>query len=129
MKAFLRNQGPLVIWLVIIFWLSSIRHVPRQPWIPHLDKIVHATIFLVLCWFAHRAFRFQDRMPGLRQHALIAAFLLTVAYGYIDEFHQRFVPGRSYDLADFAADSTGALIYVGLYRVIAERQPQPPGAR
>ena len=38
------------------------------------------------------------------------AIAITVGHGMGDEFHQWFVPGRSADLRDLAADGAGALL-------------------
>ena len=44
------------------------------------------------------------------------ALLAASAYGATDEFHQLFVPGRSCDVFDWLADTTGAALAVGLYQ-------------
>ena len=36
--------------------------------------------------------------------------LAAALYGGLDEIHQQFVPGRSVELSDFAADCIGALV-------------------
>ena len=48
---------------------------------------------------------------------MIFALLLTCVYAYLDEFHQRFVPGRSYDLYDLLADVIGALAFIVLFKL------------
>jgi VanZ family protein len=123
--SFFRNQFPLLCWLGLIFWLSSIPRVPQIPVIPFLDKIAHASVFFVLCWFGHRAFNLQDRFPLLRRHALSAAFLLSAVYGVTDELHQRFVPGRSYDPLDMVADASGAALYILLYWWTTRKTARP----
>lgn len=54
-----------------------------------------------------------------------AIALVGMAYGAIDEFTQRFVPGRSPDPMDFLADTAGLtsaiMIYVALRSVSAGR--------
>lgn len=63
-------------------------------------------------------------MALLRDKALLGAFLVATAYGFSDEFHQRFVPGRFSDFYDFLADACGALLFVGVYWLfMRKRQP------
>ncbi len=110
MKHILRYQLPVFVWALVIYVASSIpsRSIPRLP--VGSDKIIHATIFLVLCWLAHRALRFQQN-PLLAKLSLFFAIALTIVYGVTDEYHQLFVPGRSADLRDLLADAGGGLIY------------------
>lgn len=53
------------------------------------------------------------------------AVFLTVVYAATDEFHQRFVPGRSGELKDVLIDSTGAILgalfFLGLSRALKRR--------
>ncbi len=117
MKKFVRNQVPVVAWIVIIFWLSSIHKIPSLP-IPLSDKIAHATFYCILCGLTFRAFFLQDRLPALKRFAVLAAFLFTILYGVTDELHQLFVWGRTSDILDVLADSVGGIVctaFIGLY--------------
>jgi VanZ family protein len=49
--------------------------------------------------------------------AIMLAFLITSAYGASDEFHQSFVPNRSCDVLDWAADTFGGFIAATAYWV------------
>ena len=113
MKKFFSNQGPLIAWTVLIFWLSSLHHVPhiKTP-ILSSDKIAHILVYFVLCWFSSRAFFHQRAIAVLTEHSLVAGFVFTCIYGYFDEVHQLFVPGRNYDYYDMLADASGALIFI-----------------
>jgi VanZ family protein len=41
---------------------------------------------------------------------VLGAFLLTSAIGAMDEWHQQYVEGRSTEMLDWMADTTGGLI-------------------
>ena len=45
-----------------------------------------------------------------RMRVILAAFLLVAAVGGLDEWHQRYIQGRSTEFADWMADSSGGLI-------------------
>ncbi len=113
MNNFVKYQLPIIVWALAIFIASSI------PTLPHIidtefgiDKVVHAIMYYIFCWLTHRALNHQNKFPFLRKYSYIAALLLTAVYGYLDEVHQLYVVGRSYDIYDWTADSFGALLYV-----------------
>lgn len=80
---------------------------PHVPDVPNGDKVVHALLYGVLAVAAWRAWFW----PGVRavtfSHAL-ALVAAVSAFGWADEWHQQFIPGRSRRAADWQADSVGA---------------------
>jgi len=48
--------------------------------------------------------------PVILLAVALLAVLASTVYGVTDEVHQRFVPGRTADLLDLAADAVGATI-------------------
>lgn len=112
---FAKYQLPLLAWILIIFGLSAIPNVPTIHFIIAPDKIVHASIYFVLCLLARRAFFEQDRFPWLKRHAIFSAILFTILYGIGDEIHQIYVPGRTPDIFDALADALGGLLFVGWF--------------
>ena len=44
--------------------------------------------------------------------------LLGVPYAVLDEFHQWFIPGRSFEIADMAADTLGLILSFFVYPVL-----------
>jgi VanZ family protein len=122
-RNFTRYQLPLIIWAAFIFWLSSLKSLPHviTP-IISADKLAHMSVFFVFCWFSRRALYFQSAVFFLKKRSLIAAFLLTCFYGYFDEVHQLFVPGRTYDYFDLLADAIGALLFVILFQFSVRQQ-------
>jgi len=131
-KKFLQNQLPAIIWIAIIFWLSSIHRIPNVR-IPMADKIAHLSFYGVLCGLVYRAFFVQEKFPNLRQCALCTAWLFTILYGITDEIHQLFVWGRTSDILDVTADAVGGLVFVILFILYQRRKsrkavPVAPGA-
>jgi VanZ family protein len=72
------------------------------------DKVVHLCMYAVLGFLMSRA---MDNSTGTtRRRAFLAAFLFCGAMGAADEWHQRYIPGRTAEVADWMADSTGGLV-------------------
>lgn len=100
-----------VLASALIFYESSLPiRVPGT--IPHLDKVVHGLLYFGLGMsYFNVATRGGARTTA---RACWVAFALTVAYGVSDEWHQAYVPGRSADWQDVAADAVGAALALGL---------------
>lgn len=54
--------------------------------------------------------------PPSRRRAVVMSFVLAVAYGAIDEWHQSFVPGRVCSIADLMTDAAGSVLALLLLR-------------
>jgi VanZ family protein len=109
--------GPVVLYGLLIFHFSSESN--PLPGLTSLvwDKALHTTEYSGLALLLCRALRGE----GLRWWRSIAlAMILASVYAATDEWHQLFVPERSADIADWAADVIGAAAGSSLYRLIAE---------
>ena len=111
---------PVMAYAGLIVFLSS-RSDPL-PFLPPAfflhDKLLHATEYAVLGGLLVHALRFAGVRP---RPALIASVVLASAFGATDEFHQSFVPGRSADVADWAADTLGAAVGASLATAFLRR--------
>jgi len=69
-------------------------------------KVIHFAEFALLAFLWWRALR--TRLSGRR--AVVAAFVVTVAYAATDEYHQTFVEGRHGSPVDWTIDCAGAVL-------------------
>jgi VanZ family protein len=76
-------------------------------WPPGIDKVAHLAIYAVFGALIARACWTTGSRSAAR--VVVLATLLATAYGLSDEVHQRFVPGRQFELADLLADAIGSL--------------------
>ena len=108
MKRLILLWGPVILFAMFIFIISSISSPEGNNPFPNFDKVAH---FLVYGAFALLIFRGFTRTTGSNNFLLIAILtvIVTVAYGLSDEFHQSFVPTRDSDVKDIAADGIGAM--------------------
>jgi VanZ family protein len=102
--------GPWLLWLVLIFVLSSFHktHIPKSKYISW-DKVAHASEYSVLGYLTARALFFSG-LQRLKNNYLWIAIIFGLFYALSDEFHQYFVPGRTSSLWDAAADLVGVII-------------------
>jgi VanZ family protein len=113
-----------VIWLGAILTATSLpSSILPDAHVRYADKGVHFIMYGGLGLLLARAMHNPPRTTRLR--VILAAFLLVAAIGGLDEWHQRYIQGRSTELADWMADSVGgllgALIWVAGDRLKAKR--------
>ena len=107
---------PVLAWMGVIFWGSSIGSVPNAGGVV-IDAIVHRSAhlleFAVLGWLLLRAIGAGRAIT--RREVAITLIVVTL-YGASDELHQRFTPGRSSELSAVVFDAVGGLIGVWAWR-------------
>ena len=102
----IRYLWPFAI-AALIFVASSRSHVAAPQVTLIDDKIVHFAVYGLLATLVCRL--------GGGWRAAGWSLLLVSAYGASDEWHQSYVPGRSMELMDWIADTTGAAVAIALY--------------
>ncbi len=108
--SFIQFQLPAIAWCFFIFIVSSIPSAKIPSLENYSDKVVHASVFAVLCWLMHVAL-FHQANQLIKKYSLFIAILFVLIYGLSDEYHQLFTPGRSTDPYDVAADTFGGIVY------------------
>ena len=110
-KRFLPGIAWFFILSVLVFIPGS--DVPKVDWlkIPQFDKLVHAGLFgglvFLFCW---PFFNFNLPLKKKINYFLFISFV-AIFWGIAVEFIQKYyIPGRSFDLLDWAADSFGVVI-------------------
>ena len=126
-------------WLPAIAYMATIVIASSQPtiaidmgYVPLRDKGVHFIEYGVLAILIAYALTTRRTNTGERLTALAIAKLalwaiaLTTIFGYLDELHQAFVPGRNSDaldlLADFIGSIAGTAIYFAVKLAIARKR-------
>jgi VanZ family protein len=104
---------PGIAWLCTSFYLFTLPgdRFPKITWFEKIygDKIVHVGIFTVLIALFLVPF-LQNPPVKIKRTAFLLA-LCGILYGIAIEFIQgNFIPNRSFDLWDIAADTAGSFI-------------------
>jgi VanZ family protein len=98
--------GPVVLVMAVIFSASSMSD-PGAPPGGLSDKAAHFAVYAALGASLVRALA-GGRPAAMTAGRILLAILLATLYGVSDEFHQSFVPERTPDVMDVAADALGA---------------------
>lgn len=102
----MRRWLPPLVWAGVILLGTSLPQeaVPFQT--SRIDKVLHFTIYTILAFLLTR-----ELTEGFRLwQAAVLAIAFSMAFGAFDEWHQRLIPGRSTEFADWEADSLGAVL-------------------
>jgi len=91
----------VIAYLIFIFILSVVpvkqsRLLEYFPW----DKVVHFIFYVILAYLLLSAFR-------KTKHPYVNSFICAFCFGCFIELVQYFIPYRSFDLKDIAADTIG----------------------
>ena len=102
-----------IILVVTIFVVSGAQKLatPDVDLLHLKDKLAH---FLVYGLIATAILR-TPKLNNLSLRSLLIAACITSAYGAFDELRQSLTPGRSVELADWFADTLGAIVAVSVY--------------
>ncbi len=124
LKSLAKYQGPLIVYAVLIFLVSSLPRVPAPDLgIDYLDKILHTTAYSVFAVIAVRAAKkWCNALRNNKIYLVVIVFLVSALYAASDEYHQSFVPGRSADVNDFYADLFGIILALGAYVIYAQNR-------
>jgi len=111
----LKKFIPGIAWFFVVLVLMCLpgKDLPPTDWlhIDYVDKWLHISVFGLLVFlfclpFYKSVFNKEERRMYFIKIALAAS-----VWGLAIEFIQKyFIPGRSFDLLDWAADSVGATL-------------------
>lgn len=97
---------PIAVAALVI--LASSRSRVAGPEITNIDKVAHFSVFGLIATLVCRM-----RSPAWRW--ALTSLAIASAFGVTDEWHQSYVPGRSPDVGDWIADTSGAALAIALY--------------
>jgi len=99
---------PTVLWMGVIFFLSTLPESETPGREILSDKICHGAEYFIL------GFLILFALQRTTQFRFSTSFWITLTwvaiYGLSDEIHQLYVPTRHFDLLDLLADVSGAAV-------------------
>ena len=120
---------PVLLYIVVIFAVSSISGFHAPSGFSSVDKVAHILEYSILAFLIIRACK-GSGLVASNSVAVLFAVVVGLTVGLSDELFQATVPGRMSDPADYAADAAG-LALGGLGRHDALREEpylRPPHA-
>ena len=111
---------PAALYYGLIFFLSS-RPLKLDVSLPNFDKLAHGAAYGLLGFLL--AFGFFKLLRFSLKTKQGGVILTGVILGILDEVHQIFVPGRTPDPLDVAADAVGIVLGLILFRLIFQKKP------
>lgn len=109
--------GPAAAMMTAIFIASSIPDLTELP-VGMADYTGHFVGYAMLGGLLLRAIA-EARWDRVSARATAAAWFFSALYGISDEFHQRYVHGRSPDMADWWMDLLGAGVAIMAIYLVA----------
>lgn len=94
--------------MAMLFFFSSRSTLPSPPG-DLTDKHMHFAAYAGLAAVTLRALA-KARWKQVTVGAVCGAILISTLYGVSDEYHQLYVPGRSFDRLDMIADAIGSVL-------------------
>jgi len=111
---------PAAAYYAVITFLSSRTNVRLPLVFPGIDKALH--VLLYIGFGACLTWGFVRLDPGGERTRPGFVLPLGTLLSSLDEFHQMFVPGRTADWADLAADVLGVLAGWAILRAVLRRR-------
>jgi VanZ family protein len=115
----------LILWLIIIITLSSLPNIPTLKIHTakadiRIDYFIHFLEYGALTLLCFLAFTGENfRMDFLKALKLM---IMLILFALLDEYHQKFIPGRSFNYSDILSNLTGivaGIVFCGLiFRMI-----------
>lgn len=122
----------LAAWAIAVVVVSSVPSLPTLTIetgksVIRLDYIIHICEYAALAILTYMAFSGKDFSIALKRYVYITVVL--VLFAIVDEFHQKLIPGRTFNFKDMASNITGiiaGLIFcMVVFRHIRLRNQEP----
>jgi VanZ family protein len=101
-----------IAWMIIILTVSSIPKLPAmkietERGIIRLDYFIHICEYGSLAFLAFLSFADNNFRLNLKKYAFLTAGLIL--FSLLDEFHQKLIPGRTFNVKDIYSNLTGIM--------------------
>jgi VanZ family protein len=105
----------LISWALTVIIVSSIPDIPTMKIHTsradfRIDYFLHFCEYGLLTFLTFLSFAGTEFRLSFRRYLIISTSLIVFAF--LDEYHQKLIPGRSYNIHDFFSNVTGILVII-----------------
>lgn len=102
----------LIVWIFTIIIVSSSSDLPvlkihTAKSEIRLDYLIHFMEYGLLACFTFLTFAGKDLLIGYRKAFFIT--IILISFAFLDEFHQKIIPGRSFNIKDIISNISGII--------------------
>ncbi len=108
---------PVALYLLLIYFLSSLNISAGALPVSVSDKFLHILEYAVLGFLFMRAY-LNTAGREFRLRGVFTTVFFAFLFGCSDEYHQLYVPNRVVSLGDILADTTGGFIGSIFYLIV-----------
>ncbi|UCE25041.1 MAG: VanZ family protein [Candidatus Zixiibacteriota bacterium] len=124
---FLKYHLPVILYAGLVIALSSIPNLSPAPLkILAADKIAHFIEYGVFSFLTFRSFSNFGRNISVNRAFLFSIIFMCI-FASFDEYYQRFIPGRDFDVLDILTDIAGAVLVLIFMRIRTNRNRNAVG--
>lgn len=112
----------LAAWMTAVITVSSIPSLPTlaietERSVIRLDYLIHFIEYGIMLVLALMAF--SDRLFGIQPKKLVIVTAGIVLFAVVDEFHQKLIPGRSFNVKDILSNLAGIMAGVIFFIILS----------
>jgi VanZ family protein len=83
----------------------------------NVDKIYHIGAYGLLSIFLYLAILYQNKSRLIKKYPAIFTIIFAFFFGMLNEFHQLFIPTRSFNKFDLLANMVGIILTIILIKI------------
>ncbi len=118
---------PVILYAGAVIAVSSVPNL-KTPSVRFfaVDKLAHFIEYAMFGFLTFRSFSRLKEGIGVNLALLLSILFLSI-FAVVDEYHQRFIPGRQADVADVATDLLGSVLVIVFMWLRHRRKGTPEG--
>ena len=107
---------------MLVATLTPGDQLPPGPDVVGFDKLIHVGLFIVLVFLWNRVGTYPKNTSPYQANIITNYLVFGIIFAILVEYLQLFVPGRSFDYWDLAANLSGGAIGTICFYILQRKQ-------